>query len=194
MPKISHKQKSRKHRNRRTKKYTRKQKGGAGPTISHGISRKGFGRAATKHRKLPTAGVATKNTNDGPLPAIPFNSLYNNVEPFAVANPNPNSLYTPMAPGNQLYENSKQFTNGSEKAARIKELEKENDDLIREWSNIRPQYLNMNYANRASPKIIYKSEKDNKEKRELLLNKLQDLEKQMDENNAELKRLQESNS
>ena len=187
MPKISHKQKSRKHRSRRTKKYTRKQKGGAG---SGSISRTGMSRTAVRkpnRKQQPTAVVATNNENDGPLPAIPINPLYNSVEQSAVVNPNP---LTPLA----LYENSKQFINGSEKAARIKELEKENDDLMREWSIIRPQYLKMNNANKARPKVIYESEKDNKEKRELLLNKLQDLEKQIDKNNAELKRLQESNA
>ena len=71
MPKISHKQKSRKHRSRRTKKYTRKQKGG---TLSRqgAVRARGAVKDSKKIKKEQHGYGATNNTeHEEPLPPIP---------------------------------------------------------------------------------------------------------------------------
>ena len=79
MPKkISHKQKSRKHSGRRTKKYTRKQKGGSG---NGSLSRRdrGDGLSSTsnfmKQKKAESRerqkSTVSRGNNEDPLPEIP---------------------------------------------------------------------------------------------------------------------------
>ena len=73
MPKISHKQKSRKHRSRRTKKYTRKQKGGV-------LVRKGAVRGRAENENLAKKSVQKQQQNgyesdNGDLPLPPPHAL-----------------------------------------------------------------------------------------------------------------------
>ena len=111
MPKkISHKQKSRKHSGRRTKKYTRKQKGGSGSFSRKGrrailsgtsnsmLRRKAKSRAnALESRQM----TSESNNNEDPLPPVPSGrhpavasgSLYNSFNT------------TPRVANEDVYEN-----------------------------------------------------------------------------------------
>ena len=128
MPKISHKQKSKKHRSRRTKKYSRKQKGGvivrqnavkSGAGVSASIS-----KSLKKRTKAQPNSSAAESNNEEPLPLISIphhkavaapdvagsNSIYNTVgKSSSVYRPYPGSfsaIYTPtvMGNGNGIYE------------------------------------------------------------------------------------------
>ena len=141
--KLSYKLKTKKKSIRRTKTYSRKQKGGSGIQTSF---RKAFrGKTKTKGMGQQTAAKAAEEntTNEnGPLPQIPQgkgkatapNSLYNSVDESPYE-----PTYMPITNGLRgIYENSTQFQNGA-KTARIQELEKNLETLGNKWISTRKE-------------------------------------------------------
>ena len=180
MPKISHKQKSRKHRSRRTKKYTQKQKGGAEaiPLTRGGIGRRAFRKSKTEEHNLSRAPNLSR--------ALYINNNNNNLH---LANPNEH-IYTKMAAPTSIYENVGQFTDSSKKAEKIRLLEKEIDFLMGKLGVEKADLKRLGYN------IVARLPgKEEHEKKYIRQNaQITSMETDLEQKFAELEKLKESNA